>query len=260
MVAPAIIQRVSNFIRGKFFARGTPLAGSTPRERYENMSIDPAQRSRFSGRSRGQTVSEVQGALAGVIPGGSVARRAGTGFINISKRAYGRLYSPLTLKSLGSAVTGSIGAGLGFGLTKYAFTGNPRDLLAGPQAFAGLLGFRTSPIAGTFGAVQGLTDVAISNIKNLSDTFTPQNTSTPLFQFPDLSNFNPAVPSASYTGAPVSVDLPSSTTNVSVMGGGGGDTAFGNILFAILASGGLGYLFGRRKRKRKRYKARRSRK
>lgn len=261
MVAPFVIQRAVNFIRNRFYAKGTPLAGTTPRERFENMSIDPRQRSRFTGMSREETGTQLAGALATAIPGAGPVSRVGRGLINVGKRAYGRLYAPASYDVLKSAVKSSAVAAGGFGLVRYGITGNWRDLFSGPQAFATLLGFRVSPIAGSAGAVRGGIDVISTNVKDLANNFTNPNQTIPTFQFPDLGSFNPPDVSSQYYGAPISVDLPSSSTNVSVMGGGGGDLGLGQaILFATLAGGGLGYLFGRRKRKRKRYKARKRRK
>jgi len=177
----------------------------------------------------------------------------GRASVNAVKSSYARMYAPTSIKTLGKAIGATAVAGAGFGLVKYGVSGNPRDLLAGPQAFATLLGFRVAPIPAVFGGIQG----GIERVGDVATNVLHPTQTIPQFELPDLSNVFPQVSIPSYTPGDFSFVAPASSTNVTI--GGGGDNGLQNILFAVLASGGFGYLFGRRKR-RKKYKARRRRK
>lgn len=266
--------RIGNALKRWFSGRSsTP----TPLERKLNMSINPVTASRFTGRGRagapdiqrprGQLISNVVpigigGGSRAIGPKAGIASRIG----GVLKSGYSRLYGPDTMAGFGKiAMSSALGAGA-YGAVKYGVTGNPKDLLTGPRAFASLIGFRTAPVAGFAGAVSGtaeqIKDLGMTGINKISNlagnvpSFTYPNVDfgnifsgiTP----PQASTFNISTPSGGFISPP--------GASVSVVAGqGGGD--FG-LMQALLfgALGGLGGFFLGKRRKRKKYKRRKHRK
>lgn len=230
--------------------------------------------------SRGASATSMASGAAGAVGSMPSVARA-PGFLgrvsNVAKTAYGRLFAPVSAKGFAGAV-GSAGFAAGaLGLGKYATSGKASDLATGPRTFAGLLALRFSPIAGTFGLIEGAgVNVArkIKDIGNNAKDFlvdrspgfngfapnlggAPQGPTFNVIQPPalDFGAGNFATPA--FGGASASY-APSVSPSVSVGGLGGPDYS----TMLLLASLGLlgGYALGKRKRKKRKSKKRKRKK
>lgn len=271
MPNPTIINRVTNFIRKKFYAEGTPLAGSTPRERYENMSINPDVRSRISGRSREETGQMLKTAFASTLPGAGITR-AGTRGAGLFSKAYQggkNILSKINVfdkLNVGQKLL-KVGKWAGASeLAYYSATGEFSPINS--RRIAGFLSVGTSVrgavVGGLAGASSNLMSLYNKNMSYLPKGYTPQipnipsptiNISSPSVGFPTQSSLFPTE-GFNFTS-------PSSSNVVSVSaGGGGGDFGLMQYLLLGLGVGGLGYALGRRKKrksKKKKYKRGRKR-
>lgn len=260
-----IISRIKQFFN--------PGTSSTALENKVKMSINPNLYNRVTGKPSTYGMKPIKGSMSettsrlvyqatpGLIPEGRVAS-AGRSIANTGKALYGRLFAPTSLKQV------AIGTGLasaGYGLSKYAFTGKPSDLLAGPRAVSEMMSLRISPVASLLGTVHG----AFGSTKNALMSFMPNmskanNPLMPSFNFPQIPNIKDyfsgfQMPSITYPSMGFNPSYSGGSNNIVVGGGGGGDLG---ILPYLLLGGlgmGAGYLMGRRK-KRKKYKGRKHRK
>lgn len=287
----AIIQTIKRFFKGP-----------TRLEKKLNMSIDPRQYVRTTGKPTVYGRAPLRGSLserasriiktpgvstallvgATVIPGGRLASRGVTALSSASRgvtalstlgRGLGTVARFLAPSFKPSVV---IPRAVGYEALMTAYRGSKaiekgelptqqdifKDLVTAP--FVGIF-----PPAALLGGLVGKGQKGIQTIGNqfseIYQSFNPPGVSTStsgegfiyrIVNQPEINITTPGAPN--YYGGETSFVAPSSSTSVTVAGGGGD---FGMLSF-ILAGGlgaGLGYLLGR-KRKRKRYKGARRRK
>lgn len=278
MVAPVIIQRGANFVRrianriiygpSKPTAYEQSISQSVAGDRVTRRIGPPGSPARRAVNTLGPTATALQ-VGAGPLVGAGVASRGvmssvGRGFATVG-RYLAPSFTPSIIAKRGLAYLGLVEAFRGSrALQKTDPSFGDFFPTAGQLAGAPFVGI--FPPSALLGGVLGKGQQEAVNLgkqfTEVYQSFMPQI--QPLLPsglkpfIPDVEG-EVNIPSApSYTGGTTEVNLvaPPSSTVVSV-GGGGSDPYAQAILFSLLAGGSLGYLFGRRKRKRKRYKGRR---
>ena len=204
-----------------------------------------------------------------VIPGGRVVSKTG-GLLSRAVAVTKSLFRPSLFAPKQILTRMGVGSGIAVGSNLYSKAlGFDRGILPTSNQLYGIGGYAFGGIPGAVGGlVLGGKSATTSAVKYASDVYSsfgkpkiPDKldifTTPPNFSEPYM---NVSSPPMSYYSGGSDITLPASSTNVSVMGGGGSDMGMQTLLYALLMGGGLGYLFGRKKRKRKIYKSRKHRK